>query len=374
MIGSNRFFSPRNSAGLGGTPVLVLATLLQGVLSFPALGNDGYGELGLGGIVALGKTSSVFMAKEVLEVSTKAIRVDYVFERRSLKYDGVIQMLFPLPLYSADQPTWSWAGAPRDFSVTVDGKPQPFRSVVKARVGRCENGIENRQCGHDVTKTLQAAGLSDTQIALYPNASPFMPGKDGVPKVPGLTDSQKQTLRQGSLLNKVGPSGEQDYPTWLADVSYLWELAFNDRKQVEVSHQYVPFTSGGSGSIVDDEDTMRNDYCADDQLVEAWKKLRSTLTPPEKLFSEAVPARRVEYILTTANSWGGPIGDFTLRLKKGKPSEVVMLCFPGKVRKVDPLTLEIRLKNFKPLNELRVLFLNVEDVSGPSGVAPRISK
>lgn len=82
--------------------------------------------------------------------------------------------------------------------------------------------------------------------------------------------------------------------------------------------------------------------------------------------------RRVEYILTTANSWGSPIADFTLRLKKAKPSELVLLCFPGQVRKVDPLTLEIQLKDFEPRNELRVLFLNVDSPDGVGGVPPVI--
>jgi len=83
-----------------------------------------------------------------------------------------------------------------------------------------------------------------------------------------------------------------------------------------------------------------------------------------------VAGRRVDYILTTANSWGGPIGDFILRLKKSKPSEQVLLCFPGPFRAVDPLTLEVQLKNFEPRQELGVLFLNVDDANGKNGVPP----
>lgn len=87
--------------------IIALASL---VCLSAAHANDGYGELGLGGLVTLGKTYAVAMRTEVLEVAEDRIRVDYVFEKTSL-FDAVprasIPVLFPLPLYSADTPSHS---------------------------------------------------------------------------------------------------------------------------------------------------------------------------------------------------------------------------------------------------------------------------
>ena len=349
----------------------LLAALSLAGSSTAAFGNDGYGELGMGGIVTLGKTYAVNMTKEILEVSPQKIRVDYVFERNISHPDKPIQVLFPLPLYGAETPSWSWFGAPRDFSVTVDSKHVPFKTAVRGRMGRCDDGTMSRQCGVDVTERLKATGLTDEQIALFPIASPFNDPQGKRLSVPSISDEQKHRLVREGLAEEEGPSEEHPYPKWLADVTYVWEMAFNGRQRIEVSHQYVPFTSGGSNSYYFTEDMLRNDYCADDQLVEAWKSLVAAAPTVEGAYGPVLGSR-VEYILTTANSWGGSIHDFTLRLKKSKPTELVMLCFPGKIRKVAPLTLEVKLTDFEPRNELRVLFLNVDRGHGGADELPKV--
>jgi len=57
--------------------------------------------------------------------------------------------------------------------------------------------------------------------------------------------------------------------------------------------------------------------------------------------------RDVSYILTTGNTWKSGIEDFTLNVVKHKPDELVTLCFPGTLRKVDALTFRVRLRNFR---------------------------
>ncbi len=356
----------------------LLAALVFATVTAPCFSNDGYGELGLGGVVTLGKTNSVVMAKEILEVSPSLIRVDYVFENNGSHDKSKILVLFPLPLYGAEKPSWEWAGAPRAFTTTLNGQSKPFKSMVKARADTCPDFDKNRLCAKDVTKELKEAGLTEEQIALFPVATPFVTEKGKPVVVPKLTKVQQEQLLKLGLLNREGPSGEPLYPTWLADVTYLWEMDFNGQKSIEVSHQYVPFTSGGAESAYFDENTLRNDYCAEDGTINSLRKLiKSDLQPEQPTDVLRLDGSRVAYILTTANSWGGPIGEFTLRLKKSRASELVLLCFPGKVRKVDPLTLEINLKRFVPKNELRVLFINTSaEVSQGSraGVPPVISK
>jgi hypothetical protein len=63
------------------------------------------------------------------------------------------------------------------------------------------------------------------------------------------------------------------------------------------------------------------------------------------------------YIPKTANTWRGPIRDFTLRLRKSSLEESISLCFPGQVENVDALTLEAKIADFAPAADLRIRFL-----------------
>ena len=80
----------------------------------------------------------------------------------------------------------------------------------------------------------------------------------------------------------------------------------------------------------------------------------------------------VSYILTTGNTWKNGIEDFTLNLVKGKADELISLCFPGTFTKINPTTLQVKLRNFHPKQDLDVYFGNVEGMVAHDGVAPQI--
>jgi hypothetical protein len=74
----------------------------------------------------------------------------------------------------------------------------------------------------------------------------------------------------------------------------------------------------------------------------------------------------VDYILMTANTWKDGIRDFTLRLRKESPAEVISLCFPAEFMRVDARTLESHLTHFSPKTDLSIYFSNI-GTSGPQG-------
>lgn len=85
--------------------------------------------------------------------------------------------------------------------------------------------------------------------------------------------------------------------------------------------------------------------------------------------------RDVPYILTTGNTWKSGIEDFTLNVVKRKPDELVTLCFPGPLRKADALTFQVRLRNFRPAQDLRIHFANVGNGHhGNTGVMPALPR
>ncbi len=67
----------------------------------------------------------------------------------------------------------------------------------------------------------------------------------------------------------------------------------------------------------------------------------------------------VEYILGTGRNWKGPIGVFTLRIEKDSPDQLVSLCLPGELRKVDSTSYEFTSKDFVPQDKLVIYFYDV---------------
>jgi len=65
----------------------------------------------------------------------------------------------------------------------------------------------------------------------------------------------------------------------------------------------------------------------------------------------------LEYILTTARNWRGPIGRFHLTLDKGKPDNLLSLCWNG-LTKTSPTTFEATITNFVPDHDIRLLVLD----------------
>lgn len=367
---------PRSSVGN------LISGFLMAIVSTTALANDGIGQLGIGGIINYGKSESVSMRKEILEISASRVKVDYDFFNDS-DQDITLPVVFPLPPYTAILPSMSWAGQPVGFKLFVNGVEKAFVAHLRATIAW------PRATGTDVTNKLFAIGLAPEQVAMLPgvlpgeNISPFT--TETRKPIPPITKKQRQALREAGLLIS-GPTGETDFPAWRVHVSYAWDMTFPAQRAIHVSHSYKPFRSLGTAAagMSDSFDELKNQYCADSRLLDSLRNGLDKLAESNKNWSFGTAGTKVDYILTTANTWKGPIKDFTLRLKKLSPRELVSLCFPGTFRKVDPLTLEVHLQDFVPSSELSVRFINPslgygEDAAsaysdGPSFEEPRLSR
>lgn len=343
---------------------LVLALTLSSVHA-----NDGVGVVGAGGVVTYGKSDKVSMRKEVLDIGTDRIDVSYEFINES---DSAVTLpvVFPLPPYGPGMPSPSYSGQPSGFSLTIDGRREPFSTSVRAVIA--SNGGEPER---DVTQLLLAAGLTHEQIALLPgaffnsesDASPFQ--MRNTPKAKAVSKAQLEKLRALGLL-ELNPNSLRDlidFPRWSVHIAYHWTATFAPGTVVSVSHSYQPFLGVGSGepvkpSNLEDQTTMKNRYCSSDALLRQLTKAPSA--------DDGIPGATLSYILTTANTWHGPIRDFTLRIRKSRPDEVVSLCFPGKFTKVNALLFESRMKDFSPPHDLLIKYL----MPGTKAVYPYAGK
>jgi hypothetical protein len=306
----------------------VLATLL--FLPLLASANDGIGSVSAGGIV-FRNTDAIAMKKEVLTVGYQIITVDYEFLNES-GADVEETIIFPLPAYpAAEQGSETYYGQPNGFSIQVDGRPVKFRTVVRALMGEA-----------DVTEQLRKAGLTDAQIA----AQPGFPNV----KVKPVSKQQWQQLGKDGLLTD-GWQGNA-VPAWDIQVNYVWQQTFPANKVVRVHHAYRPFVGAGPGESGMDKDTIQR-YCADAAFLKSWKRQADGANEQNDGY---LSAAKVSYILKTGNSWKNGIEDFTLNLVKSDPADLISLCFPGKVNKIDAKTYQVRLKNFRPTKNLEVYF------------------
>jgi hypothetical protein len=322
------------------------------LFAIPAAGtataNDGYGALGLGGLV-LEKSEHIAMARELLDISYRRITVTYEFVNESDK-DITTDVSFPIPVYRADYSEGGTRGTPHGFAVVVDGKPLPYVTQVRAFL-EDDTRSEGRR---DITAVLREAGLTDRQIMCMP-----FDGK--------LVDSDHQLLLPEKSLRLLRERGVFDGSVdWSISVAYQWRQTFPAHRAIRVEHSYVPLVAFGKGvewSPGEDSSNLQKEYCADAPFLASLEALatKRVQTQGQAAWPTGLPGTAVGYILKTANSWKDGVRDFELRVHKGAPSEIISFCFPGKVQKVDATTFSSRIANFRPTEDLLIYFGNLED-------------
>jgi len=315
--------------------------------------NDGFGALGAGGIV-IGHTDKIAMAREVLEIGYRYVSVDYEFVNEG-DSDVTETVSFPLPLYSSN-PAESgivYSGAPLDFRVTVDGKPANFGTRVWADLD-----------GKDVTDRLAALGFTARQMALVP-----------FEKSVAETHQLSRPPEVLAALKAAGLVDKDNSPVWQIRVAYEWQQTFPAHRPIRISHVYRPLISEGTASGYAGQHDEHNgdawlekEFCADGATLNKMHQLFA-IKDSLDAYSE-VPGTQVKYVLATGNTWKDGIRDFTLRIHKGSPYEIVSLCFNGTFRRIDGLTLETQVKNLHPTSDLDIYFGNAWGSEMPNPANP----
>lgn len=306
---------------------IVLLSLLT-IITKDCWANDGWARVAAGGIT-FEKTNDIRMKQEVLEISTKLIRVSYRFQNLSEK-DIHATVAFPMPPYSFN------FGASADdinnipldsFVAKVDGQVIPIKKDRRAK-------IDNK----DVTKHLQAIGLTDKQIF-----ETFAICEGEFDKYCGVTKDQENALR------KIG--------SWKVFETAYWDQTFLAHKEISVAHEYVPL-AGGTVIPLSAVRSGSKDTCEDEGTERAIQKQIDSLTT-SGISEWHIALSEVEYILGTGRTWSGPIEDFRLRVIKDSPEQVISLCFPGKPKRIDPKTFEFVKNRYTPQDRLLIRFYNV---------------
>ena len=129
-------------------------------------------------------------------------------------------------------------------------------------------------------------------------------------------------------------------------------MTFPAGADLEVRHSYAPVPETFILGRYDLDDPALSRAACMDRSFRAGVEAR--LGPDEYAFTTAHVLR---YILTTANTWRGPIGRFHLTVDKGDPRMLVSLCRDG-IRKTGTTTFEWRARNWRPTRDLTLLFVD----------------
>jgi hypothetical protein len=326
------------------TFVILLASLMQ-----YGFANDSTARVGIGGLV-LTQTDDISMEEEVLEISTKTIRVQYKFRNNNTKpIDTVVA--FPMPAF-----TWNPGESAYDTHNTETRKFLTWVNGIKVKTK-----IETRAFLNDkeITAELKKSGISeDSIIEMLGCNVEEVSKKKCIPKA------------ASSILKSI------DSPPHSVQQTAWWRQVFPAQTSIAVTHQYEPKVGSRYSVIYADtnlnEDNIFGDWndlthkserdvaCIDDGAFQSVNRRIKISPEKERTVDQFYITRSdIEYILGTGRNWQGrTIKDFTLRIKKDKSSQIVSLCFPGKPKRIDDLTLEFKVKNLVAQDKLLIFFFD----------------
>ncbi|WP_321338857.1 DUF4424 family protein [uncultured Cohaesibacter sp.] len=312
-------------------PLMMLGNM--GVI-YDANANDASAMLDAGGI-RLVETNAISLDVEDLYISPEQIRIHYEFFNHSDE-DQRMLVAFPVPEIEAE-PEWNYGINNADpinflgFSVHSNGQPITPELEVKLTMN-----------GRDYTDDLVSNGVPLHRFA-----------PDYYDRLEDISDSAKEALAAKGLINWTPGEAWFD-KKWKVKATYYWWQDFPANSRTVLDHSYAPVVGGG---VIDEQYGIRDNmehFCIDDSFMRGFRRLL------KKGGHETTVSSEVRYILKTANTWLGPIGDFRLVIDKMQPDNLITLCING-IRKIAPTQFEFRARNYVPDQNLDIMVVKMPD-------------
>lgn len=327
----------------GRTLLLQLGLFVGCLMAFPgaAQANDSTARLAIGGLV-MTQSNSIEMRSEDLYLASDRIEIRYVFYNRTGQ-DVTTIVAFPLP----DVP------APSD----VERVFVPFEDAEANFVG-FSTTVDGTDVPVNIEQRALALGIDRSDILRRSNIPLASYRPSTLAALNGLPTEQLEELHSLGLVDfseyDAGNGMVREVqPLWKTQTTFYWTQTFPARREVVIEHAYTPATGASAQTMVGTDYSEKNyvdSYCMDRSFLRAVKRTvpRNGAAP----FME----RRLEYILTTAANWAGPIGSFRLVVDKGNVRNLVSFCGDG-IRKIGPTQFEMTKNDFWPQRNLEILFL-----------------
>jgi hypothetical protein len=307
--------------------------------ALPAPANDTAVTLGAGGLVPV-KSSAIALLSEDLEISPARIAVHYTF-RNSGPRDENVTVAFPLPEINGGDVANIPINIPsRDPLNFID-----FRVVVDGR--KVEPAVEVRAFFEDAEITGRLRSLGIPLSVLDGNVTAA---------VHKLTPADRTRLERDHWIDCSLTSDGKCWPYWRSRIQFYWTQRFPAGADVDVRHEYRPVVGGSQVYETSDAASATRSYCPTPNALGRIRALQRAHRGRQPADRPVLAERRVDYILTTANNWAGPIRNFRLSVAAAGPDDLVLTCMPG-LAQVAPNRYELVRAAFRPEAELHLLVL-----------------
>jgi hypothetical protein len=308
--------------------------------------NDTAVILGAGGLVPA-RSTQIVLESEDLFISPQRITIHYGFRNVS-DQDVEAIVAFPLPdlnggdVYNVpinlpNQADPNFVG----FAVSQNGKAIPFSLEERAL-----------RDGKDITPRLASVGLSPNVLLEPLNAA--------VMKLPATIRHQlerEELIIPGDFnppLRRIGNQGW--WADWTMRVQFYWVQRFPANAEVKLEQSFRPVVGGGYIVAEDPGESSIKPYCGTGRDLQAIGELKKHHPVPQN-GGAALSEQQIDYILTTANNWKGPIQKFRATVQTGSDQDILLTCTSGFKRTSSTQYTLIR-SDFRPEQELRLLILH----------------
>lgn len=295
------------------------------------------------------KSGDIRMVSEDLRISLQQVEVDYVFHNDA-DHDIDALVAFPLPVLDGAEFYNEPLRFPiekstnfLDFHVSSDGKEIAFDTKIDAVSAYVAQPT-------DVANTLRRLGVSlDVRRSTgYPCP---------------VRESLRQRLAEQKLLEIDNGTGKTGcFGLWETQIQFVWKQHFGAKNDLHLRQTYRPFVGGGYGGTVGYAMPLESQISSDaDHFCFAQSNSASLRTFLDAVKKQPVPPKdslpqasyhygEVQYVLSTAKNWKGPIHDFRLTVAVPEPHDFLVTCQPLKA--ITPTTYGFERRDFVPEADL----------------------
>jgi len=333
----------------------MLTKILGIALGFFLLGNavradDTFVALAAGGLVPMDPTTIQVESEEV-EITPRRITIHYVF-RNPGDQDESPTIAFSLPDLDGMAMCASPYHLPRKnevnfmgFNLLSGGKPIPTQMDLQAY-----------REGQDVTSRLAAAGITANLLQEPLNAAllKMPPEERDKLEAEGLIEAEKFAAPLEITGKRRGWCAQ-----WTMRVRFSWTQPIGAHEAIELTQVYSPVVGGTPLMPTSDASTYGGSYCAGPELISTIAPMRVEAAQGKDKDKDVKPLlyeQAIDFVLTNANKWNGPIGVFHLTVLTLTQNDMLMTCMSG-LQRTGPTRYEFQKDNFQPREELRLMIL-----------------
>jgi hypothetical protein len=313
---------------------------------------------------------NISVVSENLFISSKEIIVKYQFTNNSPK-NIEINVSFPIPPIPVFDDNSNGLGVrqalnddpldPYDFKTIINGKKINYeKRIVKA--------IQSNSPDQSNDFRSMAKDYRDVTSILEKYRIPLtFDEKEIRESINRISDEDINYLVKNDILTRYSGDQTPD-PNWELFTCYTRKQLFPAHSVTTVEHKYKPVTSF---AVLSKDYIDRDTYSIDDKTYQGilakikYNTDRIAKAHDIKDFEKRsyvygmlhlYHSEKINYIITSANSWNGPIKSFDLILDKGSSDNIISANI-SPLEKISPNQFRFHKTNFLPSKDLKVLII-----------------